>query len=322
MSVHSSGSGDGWLETLDVDQPHGLDYQEFNDIRIGTRLRMSQEHTAFADSTAGGIHKPGSVAVLGMEITDAAGDPTGAVVADGTYRARGLVWSYTVQAGANKGVLFCNTAAAGVSTAGDFTVLQMHPDLQWAGGDVTWQGNHSFAKDVSIADALYVDDSADFSDVFVEGDISINGDFAMDGSFVPTTCASDFGGFLDEDDLASDATAAVASQQSVKAYVDSAKFSAYTTEDADLAAMVKGTTYTATSDGFVSAKVQLTAGNNILTGTVAGVEVQRQELDDATNTFRSIFFAVASGETFVVNATVGTPDIFWKSIGTLSKPTK
>lgn len=196
MSVHSSGDGAGWNTALDVDQPHGLDYQEWQDIRIGIRSRMSQEHTTFADSTAGGIHTPGGVAVLGMEITDAAGDPTSTVVADGTYRARGLVWSYTVQAGANKGVLYCNTSAAGVSTAGDFTVLKMHPDLQWAGGDVTWAGIHSFAQDVSIGGALYVDASADIS-----GNVAVTGDLTMSGSLNVGTDVSVSG------DMAVDGTA-------------------------------------------------------------------------------------------------------------------
>lgn len=220
MTVHSSGSGSSWNESVDIDQPHGLDYLEMQDIRIGTRLRMAQEHSTFADSTAGGIHKPGGSAILAMDITNAVGDPTGNVVADGTFRGHGLAWTYVVEAGANKGLLWCATAAAGLSTTGDWTLVKLHPDLQWAGGDITWQGAHEFDGSVDFTGPINVDGSADFSDVFAAGDISLAGDFMMDGSFLPTTCATDFGGFLDEDDLASDATAAVASQQSVKAYVD------------------------------------------------------------------------------------------------------
>ena len=110
MSVHSDGAGSSWNEALDVNQPHGKDYLEWQDIRIGVRKRMDQEHSQFADSTAGGIHTPGGSAVLGMEITD---DCTATTVADGTYRARGLVWAYSDTS--NWAVLFCNTAAAGVS---------------------------------------------------------------------------------------------------------------------------------------------------------------------------------------------------------------
>ena len=226
-AVHSSGSGSSWLEDLDVDQPHGEDYLEFNDLRIGIRLRAGQEHTDPADSTAGFIHKPGGCAILAMDITNAVGDPTGNVVADGTFRGHGLAWTYEVQAGANKGMLWCATAAAGLSTTGDWTLVKLHPDLQWAGGDITWQGAHEFdasvdiSGNVAIDGDLTVDGSTSLgADVFVGGDLSIDGDFMLDGSWLPTSCATDFGGFLDEDDLGSDATAATASQQSIKAYAD------------------------------------------------------------------------------------------------------
>jgi hypothetical protein len=86
MTAHSSGSGSSWNETLDVDQPHGLDYQEWNDIRIGIRKRMAQEHASFADSTVGGVHKPGEVATL--LITDGTGD--GDMTTD--TRGRGILW--------------------------------------------------------------------------------------------------------------------------------------------------------------------------------------------------------------------------------------
>ena len=224
MGVHANGDGAAWdsLEALDANQPHGLDYRESVHMAKAVRKRLEQEHSQFADSTVGGIHKPGGCAVLGVEYTD---DCTATVAADGTYRARGLVWSYSDTS--NFGVLFCNTSAAGTSTAGDFTVLKMHPDLQWAGGDVTWAGAHEFDASVDITGNVAVDGdvsvdgSSSFGgDVFVGGDISVDGDIMFDGSFTPTSCATDFGGFLDEDDLASDATASVASQQSIKAYTD------------------------------------------------------------------------------------------------------
>ena len=175
-SVHSSGSGSGWNETLGVDEPHGLDFQEWNDIRIGIRLRAGQEHTAPADNTAGFIHTPGGCAILAMDITNAAGDPTGNVVADGTYRGHGLAWTYVVQAGANKGLLWCATAAAGASTTGDWTLVKLHPDLQWAGGDVTWAGGHQFDASLSVV-----------NDVSVGGNLGVGGDFSVDST-------SDFGG--------------------------------------------------------------------------------------------------------------------------------
>jgi len=117
MGTHQSGDGVAWTgaESLDVDQPHGLDYLQSNHIAIGVRKRLSHEHSTFADATVGAIHTPGGTAVLGME------EGTATVVADGTLRARGLCWDLSSR-------LWCSTATAGVSTTGDWTLLTMHPD--------------------------------------------------------------------------------------------------------------------------------------------------------------------------------------------------
>lgn len=175
MTAHSSGSGSSWNETLDVDQPHGLDYQETNDDRIGVRKRMAQEHATFADNTVGGVHKPGGSAVLGIHD----GTPP---AADGTaLRGHGLIWDNTAR-------LWCSTAVAGASTSGDPTLLFLHPDKQWAGGDITWTGAQQYDNSVEFLDPVdftgpvIVEGSCDFSDVAITGDISIAGKFAIDGS--------------------------------------------------------------------------------------------------------------------------------------------
>jgi len=170
--VHQAGDGVAWTgaESLDVDQPHGKDYLQLNHIAKAVRKRMSQEHSTFADATVGGIHKPGGVAVLGME------EGTATVVADGTLRGRGLCWDLTSR-------LWCATEGAGVSTTGDWTLVQLHPDKQWGGKDVTWTGDHAFAQCVSIGDALYVDSSLDVSgNANISGDLSISGALYVDSS--------------------------------------------------------------------------------------------------------------------------------------------
>jgi len=224
MGAHPSGDGAAWdsLEAIDVDQPHGKDYVTWNHMAIAIRKRIGQEHSEFADTTAGAIHKPGGAAVLGMEITD---DCTATTVADGTYRARGLVWSYSDTS--NWGVLFCNSSNAGVSTCGDFTVLKMHPDLQWGGGDVTWAGAHEFDASVDISGPLDVWGAAEFSAVDISGtldvtgglqcgsnvtiqqalvcdsDVGIGGDFSVDGT-------ADFAGDVAfEADISIDGTTAL-----------------------------------------------------------------------------------------------------------------
>ncbi len=205
MGIHASGDGAAWdsLENLDVDQPHGLDYRESVHLAKAVRKRLDQEHTTFADSTAGGIHMPGGVAVLGMELTDDGGDITAVVVGDGTYRARGLVWAWDGSADAR---LWCSTKAAGNSTTGDWTLLALHPDKQWGGRDVTWSGAHEFDSSVDITGPLWVDSSSCFSDVQISGDltvagiiktatdISVSGDIAVDGTSNFTgdiACAAD-----------------------------------------------------------------------------------------------------------------------------------
>lgn len=142
MGVHAAGDGIAWdsLEALDVDQPHGLDYRESVHMAKAIRLRLSQEHVTFADATVGGIHKPGGAAVLG--ICD--GTPG---AADGTYRGHGIVWD-------NTACLWCSTAVAGASTSGDFTLVLIHPDKQWGGGDVTWAGAHQFDGSVDMTNAI------------------------------------------------------------------------------------------------------------------------------------------------------------------------
>jgi hypothetical protein len=150
---------------------------------------MEKGHKAFADTTAGGEHIPGGAGVLAVDYTN---DCTAGIVSDGTFKGRGVVWGYSDTS--NFGVLFCNTSASEATTAGDWTVLKMHPDLQWSGGDVTWAGDHAFAGSVCIAGGLYADASVDISGtaniddittkttVKVGTDLAVFGDMSVDGT--------------------------------------------------------------------------------------------------------------------------------------------
>jgi len=160
MSVHSNGDGIAWNTTLDKDQPHGLDYIEWQDIRIGISSRLGEEHGAFADDTVGGIHKPGESAVLGM----ADGTP-----ANNVMRGHALCWDGSAR-------LWCNTNVAGSSVIYSPCLMTIHPDKQWGGGDVTWTGVHSFAQDASIAGAMFLGASSDYS-----GPINISGNLEVTG---------------------------------------------------------------------------------------------------------------------------------------------
>ncbi len=178
MGVHSLGTGAGWLEDLGVDQPTGLDYREFNDFRIGLRKRSAYEHQACADSTVGFIHRPGGVAVLGVELTSGGkSDVTDALTGanlDGTYHGHGIVWSF--HDASNRGILFCSTKAAGATASGDWTIMKLHPDLQWGGGDITWAGAHQFDASVDVFG------ESDFSDIQVEGTADFTAGVNMDAT--------------------------------------------------------------------------------------------------------------------------------------------
>ena len=187
MTAHSSGDGASWNETLDVDQPHGLDYQEFNDFKIGVRKRLNSGHTTFADNTVGGIHMPGGAGILGMEITDAGGDITAPIISDGTFQGRGMVWGYD---GSQDARLWCSTADAESTAATDFTLLLMHPDKQWAGGDVTWAGAHEFDASVDMTGPLSIDGAIDCSVLVVDGSADISG--ALDCSVLFVEQSADF----------------------------------------------------------------------------------------------------------------------------------
>ena len=328
MAVHSSGDGAAWPEDLDVDQPHGIDYRQFNHIAVGVRKRIGQEHTTFADSTVGGIHKPGGSAVLGMEITDTAVDPTDLVVADGTYRGHGIVWAY--DDASNSGTLWCATAAAGASTTGDWTLMKLHPDDQWGGKDVTWTGAHQFDNSVDFLDPVdftgpnifcqsvrFDSTAVDFqgdvsivqglacgSDVEVAGDFTLTGGMAMDGT----------ANFNDEVDFSAVNIAGTTSM-----------FAACTSQSAGAVDLSHGAAYDATwqvdSDGFINIYATASAatqGIKILLGAAANVtKVIAGDFQSANGLGMACGAAIPQGWYFAISATANADvqHILWTAIG-------
>lgn len=236
FAVHSSGTGTGWEEASpDVDQPHGLDFRELQDIRKGVRKRIEQEHATFADNTVGGIHTPGGAAILGIE------DGTASIVADGTLKGHGMVWDNTSR-------IWCATAVAGASTTGDWTLVLINPDKQWAGGDVTWLGSH------------------EFSDVGVRGDMSVDGtitgSIVVDGTFTFATGAGALGAifnhFGDYTGRAMDTTYTAATDGFLVGFVQAA---AATRRISARTAGVNRMTQTSTSGGYASASALVKKGS-------------------------------------------------------------
>ena len=319
MSVHPNGSGTGWtnVESVDVDQPHGKDYLYCQHIAKGIRKRMNAEHAAFADATVGGIHKPGGCAVLGIE------DGTATVIADGTVVGHGIIWD-------NTEALWCCTAAAGASTTGDWTILQMNPNTQWKGGDVTWAGNHQFDasvdfSDVDITGSLLVDSSADFSHAFFDGtviatNLEVTGAAIFDGT----------SNFYDEVDFS---VLNVGGTLAVTGAVTKANLLGSTAlDDDDTNAMLTAHAYLCNQDGIVeviitegaSASLSCYAYDDTDNNPAAGGAVRGVYLTAAYGQVGSIkcfSFSMQSGRYFEVVVSNCTATIRWCPFGTLIKCT-
>ncbi len=196
MAVHPSGDGAAWVENVDVDQPHGLDFRFTDHVAKGVRKRIEHQHTAFADATVGGVHVPGNCSVLLQG--DGTADISGAV--DLTLAAgSGIGWSKT-------GWLFCFTA-----NNVDPTTIRLDPHSICYASDMTWTGQYQFdasvifcnpveitsgivdgswqingATDISggvlLDGSITVLDAADFSNARFLGDVSVTGGMAIDGT--------------------------------------------------------------------------------------------------------------------------------------------
>ncbi len=178
MSVHPNGDGEAWVEDVDVDQPHGLDYRYENHIAKAMRLRTEKEHKAFGDTTAGGEHVPGRVQHLAFE--DGTSDVT-QPFSDGSYNSHCQVWDTSSR-------VWCITGDDSY-TGETPKVVKTHPDKQWEGGDVTWQGAHEFDASVDFTGAISFDGTADFGEV--DGSISIGDTLRFDGGTSQILIADD-----------------------------------------------------------------------------------------------------------------------------------
>lgn len=214
MAVHSNGNGSGWLEDLDADQPHGLDWREFNDFRIGIRFRLRKEHVEIAAGTVGGEHRPGGCAVA--EFIESTSDMTN-YYDDGSYVGGGLIWCYS--SGRKFSTLFCTTGDGTYGTAGqgDLTVLKLNPANIWD-ASIVWpdqpqqfdgsvdmtatcvQGSFCLAghmictSAVEVSQALYCNSGAEisamlkcYSSAYFTDDVSCKADLVVDGTALFTT---------------------------------------------------------------------------------------------------------------------------------------
>lgn len=158
FGAHPDGTGTSWddCEAVDVDQPHGLDSRYVSHVAKAVRKRIDKEHEDFADATVGGEHTPGYCKILkhvdGTADVSAAKDAT-------LFQNNGIVHS------AGNQTLWCITGAAS-----DPTILLMHPNKQYKGGDITWTGAAQF------------DASVDMTIVHIDASLTVSGATLLDGS--------------------------------------------------------------------------------------------------------------------------------------------
>ena len=241
--THTPWDGTKWdITSPDIDQPYGNDYKEIYDLRKGIAIRMNKEHETLATSSAGGVHKPGSAVAWHLAtasipakqvdgttaldsgdngrmwhdittdifyVLDDYSDPTvdGGWVAMGNYLGAIAINTNKFTVARATG----NTLVAGTLTVTGESTFNSHINLG-AGDDLIG----SATSDIAI-------NSTKFTVAGATGNTGVGGTLDVAGNIDPTTYETTNGGFLDEDAMGSDAADKVASQQSIKAYVDGRK---------------------------------------------------------------------------------------------------
>ncbi len=163
----------------------------------------------------------------------------------------------------------------------------------------------------------------------IDGTCAVGGTLDVTGNIDPTTYETTNGGFLDEDDMASAATAAdkVCSQQSIKAYVDTTTAARQpvgtvpTLNDSEANAMLKAHAYRTQGAGWVTAFTPAAAQGTDLKGYVdtdsnpaSGGQLMghvSSENNDRQFISFSVGFESSTGIFFEITHTNQNPTITW-----------
>ncbi|KKL69239.1 hypothetical protein LCGC14_2116960, partial [marine sediment metagenome] len=155
-------------------------------------------------------------------------------------------------------------------------------------------------------------------DTVIAGTLAVTDTLDVTGNIDPTTYETTNGGFLDEDAMGSDADDKVASQQSIKAYIDAQialkTFGAWTDKDSGgSVALAKDSVYRVGSDGFFigistgSGNIQvLTDSSNPPTTVRFRANGMSQGNPIITPVRKDDYVKITSSE---------TPTIYWLPIG-------
>ncbi len=195
----------------------------------------------------------------------------------------------------------------------------------------TWASNQTLGTGASLIGSSTSDinfNSNKFSVAGVTGNTNVGGTLDVVGNIDPTTFETTRGGFLDEDNMASNAANKVASQQSIKAYAEAALitqatsniFGTRTTTDTVAGALAVTSIYRVQCDGFLYG---YGAGENAT--IIVYVEAGDATPDVAVAKVRSYASGNADGHFCVpvnkddywqVTVSGGAMTLFWTPIGT------
>lgn len=231
MATHDPWDGTKWdITSPDIDQPYGNAYKEIYDLRKGIAIRMNKEHETLATSSAGGVHKQGSARAFFQ-------DAAPGTQVDGSAFDSGDLGSFWVDSNStidNELSILTATTPTWTPVSTNIIATLLASNRQFA-GTLTVDGASTLTGAVGCAASITLGAGADLigsstSDITINtnkftvagatGNTLVAGTLDVQGNIDPTTYETTNGGFLDEDDMASDAADKVASQQSIKAYTD------------------------------------------------------------------------------------------------------
>ena len=241
-TTHDPWDGTVWVVTSPNDEALvGNTYKEIYDLRKGVALRMDKEHEALGDSSAGGVHEEGTARIWFQDAVPAL-QPNGDALDAGD---NGMMWADTNATPDNLLYILVDYSNPTVGNGWKLVSISLTAEIvaaahQWAdvqtfdvqtvhtlgilsNDDITLGAGDDLVGSATSqilmnTDKFTVDGPT--GNTLIAGTANVTGTLDVVGNIDPTSYETTRGGFLDEDAMGTDSATAVASQQSIKAYVD------------------------------------------------------------------------------------------------------
>jgi cytoskeletal protein CcmA (bactofilin family) len=229
------------------------------------------------------------------------------------------------------------TLAPGAPGTADWTVITLHPDLQWGGQDVTWSADHAFAASVCIAGELYVDASMDVSgaanisgavditgnvdivgDITISGDLKVATDFSLTGGMAVDGTSNLTGDVAVGGDFSADGTTVL--QNTIIEGDVTFTFSGIAGETGpifkvfgDWSTRAKTTIFQARTDGYVT--TTNAGGNTIQLKTDSNANPTTIRTSSPNIATAGLQACPVKGGDYWCISTLGNPTVYWMPIG-------